>query len=174
MRRIAICGNSGSGKSRLAAQIATATGLPLIHLDQHHYLPGWTVRPKDEWEAWHCDAVQRDAWILDGNFTRTLPERVAAANLIIFLDVPVWLCLWRVAKRAFTNYGRILPDMPQGCPEKFDPAFFVNVWAWRHDQRRPNIDALNAAGTDNRVVIIRRSRDVAAVWGALGVSPPGR
>lgn len=132
------------------------------------------MRPSDAWEAWHHEAIQREAWILDGNFARTLPDRAAAADLIIFFDVPVWLCLWRVMKRAVTNYGRVRPDMPPGCPERIDPAFLVYVWGWRRERRQRTLDALNVGGgADNRVITIHGRRDVAAVWDALGVSPPG-
>jgi adenylate kinase family enzyme len=41
-----------------------------------------------------------DSWILDGNYSRTLTERLRARDTIIFLEVPRLTCLWRVLRRS--------------------------------------------------------------------------
>ena len=46
--KIAVIGHSGSGKSTLARRIAEETGVPVLHLDQIHWLPGWQERPDEE------------------------------------------------------------------------------------------------------------------------------
>ncbi len=43
--RIAVLGPAGPGKSFLAARLAQATGLPLVHLDRLGYRPGWRETP---------------------------------------------------------------------------------------------------------------------------------
>lgn len=60
--RICILGPSNSGKSTLAAAIARHRGLPAIHLDQLHHLPGsaWVPRPWPAFAALHDAALAGD------------------------------------------------------------------------------------------------------------------
>jgi len=51
VQRILVIGCGGAGKSTLAREIASRTGLPLIHLDELHWKPGWVGTPKDEWDG---------------------------------------------------------------------------------------------------------------------------
>ena len=49
--KIAILGTSGSGKSTLAKRLGETYGLPVLHMDTVHFLPGWVERPFEEEEA---------------------------------------------------------------------------------------------------------------------------
>ncbi len=62
--------------------------------------------------------------------------------------------------------------MPPDRPERFDFAFFVYVWSWRRDRRNRTLEAVSVAGGRDRMIVISKTRDVANVWTALGVSPP--
>lgn len=172
-RRIAIVGNSGSGKSRLATQIASATGLPLVHLDRHFWLPGWVQRSREEFGALHAGFVAGDAWVIDGNFARTLPLRAQAADLVVFFNLPLWLCLWRIAWRVITSLGRVRPDMAPGCPERVDLSFIAYVWAWKQRRRAETIAAIETANAARKTIVVSRQRDLAKVWQALGKAPSG-
>ena len=43
MRRVLVIGNSGSGKSTFARALGDRTGLPVTHIDQLFWLPGWVL-----------------------------------------------------------------------------------------------------------------------------------
>ena len=51
MERILIIGCGGAGKSTLARQLGERTGLPVVHLDQLFWHPGWVESTKDEIDA---------------------------------------------------------------------------------------------------------------------------
>jgi adenylate kinase family enzyme len=51
LTRIAIIGNSGSGKSHLAKSLSTFYSLPVIHLDQLFWMPGGFNEKKSRDEA---------------------------------------------------------------------------------------------------------------------------
>lgn len=74
----------------------------------------------------------REAWIFEGGHSSTYDERVSRAEMIIWLDFPIWLRLWRVVKRTARSYRRSRPDLPDGCPEQFDPEFFKWIWKTRN------------------------------------------
>ncbi|NQV79335.1 MAG: hypothetical protein HQ495_02225 [Alphaproteobacteria bacterium] len=171
LRRIAIVGNAGSGKSRLAAQIAHATNLPLFHLDQYFWSTGWTMVGDHAFGARHAELIAQPAWVIDGNYAATLTERANAADLVIVLDLPRWQCVWGVIKRVVTTYGTVRPDMAPGCPEKLDLAFLRYVWAWKTTRRARTMTKLDTAIAAGKVIVVPRRRDIEEVWDALGADP---
>lgn len=98
-RRICILGNSGAGKSTLAAVLGDVSGLPVVHLDRIFWKPGWIEAPEAEVCAAMTAAAENDAWIIDGNFKKTLPQRLEKADLVIYIDYNPIFCLWRVLWR---------------------------------------------------------------------------
>jgi adenylate kinase family enzyme len=140
--RILILGSSGSGKSTLAFELARRSGLPLHHLDRLIWLSGWVLRDRVEADAEISALLQRPQWVLDGAFPRHLRESLPLADTVVFLDLPRWLCVARVAKRILTRYGEVLPDMADGCPERGDFTFLHWIWNWRNTHRPQFIEAL--------------------------------
>lgn len=130
MQRIMIIGGPGSGKSTVARRLGAATGLPVVHIDPMFWAPGWVQRSVDETYAMIEQAVRGPAWIFEGNNTPTLAMRAERADLILFLDLPRRLRMWRLVKRTLRYLGRTRPDMAPGCPERFDIAFFRFAWAY--------------------------------------------
>jgi adenylate kinase family enzyme len=135
MRRVLVIGPCGSGKSTLARELAPRMGLPLVHMDQLGWQAGWIETEKAELNALLAEAVAQDEWLIEGNYGSTLAPRLARADTVIYLDFPIRLCLWRLARRIIGNRGRSRPDMPEGCPERFDAAFFWYVMRWNSGPR---------------------------------------
>ncbi len=79
MKRIAIIGPGGAGKSTLARQIGAKTGLPVIHLDAHYWHEGWVETPKEEWAQAVRELAEGEAWVMDGNYGGTMEIRLPAA-----------------------------------------------------------------------------------------------
>ncbi|MET3711825.1 adenylate kinase family enzyme [Sphingomonas trueperi] len=106
--RLCILGPSNSGKSTLAVAIAAARGLAPIHLDQLHHLPhtDWVPRPADEFAALHDAAILGESWVIEGNYTRLLPQRLARATGVLLLDVPTSVSLYRYVRRCWFERER--------------------------------------------------------------------
>lgn len=161
MRRILVMGSPGSGKSRFARLLGARLGLPVIHLDAHYWLPGWVTPDRDAWRSRVAEMVGGDAWVIDGNYGRTLDVRLLRADGIVWLECPRRTCLRRILWRAISGYGKTRPDMHPGCPERIDPAFVRYVWDFRA-KRQPELEEAMAKSTHLSIVRIRGKSDVAA------------
>jgi adenylate kinase family enzyme len=150
MNRVLIIGPCGSGKSTLARELAPRMGLPLVHMDKLGWRAGWIETDKAELNARLAEAVAQDQWLIEGNYGSTLAPRLERADTVIYLDFPIRLCLWRLIKRIVTHRGYSRPDMPEGCPERFDAAFFWYVMNWNTGPR-PRTEAKLAGYAGNLV-----------------------
>src|SRR4029078_3565500 len=80
MRRIAVIGPLGAGKSTLAVELGRRLGVQVTHLDTLYWGETWTPPSPAEWNALLDRLVAGDSWIIDGNFSSTLPQRLGAAE----------------------------------------------------------------------------------------------
>jgi hypothetical protein len=112
-QRILVLGCPGSGKSSFARLLADLTGLPLIHLDDHYWGQGWKRPDKDEWHATLYRLVSGERWIIDGNHQDSLELRMRRTDCVIFLDTPIWLCLFRVAARGLRRFFGESASLPR-------------------------------------------------------------
>ena len=124
--KIAILGTSGSGKSTLAKRLGETYGLPVLHMDTVHFLPGWVERPFEEEETIIRRFLDENAggWVIDGNYTKTCyARRLEEADKIIVLWFSPLVCLWRAVCRLRQNKGRVRDSSAPGCEEKIDAEF---------------------------------------------------
>ena len=159
--RILVIGCSGAGKTELARKIAEHYQLPIIHLDQHYWRPGWVAPSDAEWRAQVEGLAAQPGWVMDGNYSGTLPLRLAVADAVVYLDMPRWLCILRVLRRTLFGYGRRRADVAPGCPERFDPAFIA--WVWNYP-RRSRQKTWRLLATVSKPVITLRSAAAVRGW----------
>ena len=115
MRKVAVFGNTGGGKSTLASRLADVTGLPLYPLDKIKYKPGGGAIPHQEYLTMHAKLLGRGEWIIDGfGCVPSAWQRFSAADTLIYIDLPLFThCRWvtkRLAKGLFVS--------PEGWPDK--------------------------------------------------------
>lgn len=84
MRRIAVIGCGGAGKTTLSRELGEILKLPVYHLDSFFWNPGWVPTPPEEWRRIQEELVSRDEWIMDGDYGGTLDIRFGRADTIIF------------------------------------------------------------------------------------------
>jgi adenylate kinase family enzyme len=160
MQRIAVIGCGGSGKSTLACQLGAILGIEVIHLDTLYWRPGWVEPPKDEWRRRVEELVRRETWILDGNYGGTLEIRLAAADTILFLDLPRTVCLWRAIRRRFQYHGKPRVDRAPGCAEQIDWPFLKWIWDFQSSRRPAMLERLERYAEGRKIIILRSSAEV--------------
>ena len=156
MERIIIIGCGGAGKSTLARKLGEVLDLPVVHLDKLFWKPGWVETTAEEFDALLAQELAKDQWIMDGNFNRTMPERMKRCDTIIYLDFSRFACLMGVLKRIITTYGKLRPDMGEGCPERIDLEFLKWVWNFNKNKRESYYKLLNEAENVETIVLKNR------------------
>lgn len=138
MQKILIIGSGGTGKSTLARQLGKILNLPVFHLDRYFWRPNWVQTPHEEWIQQIQQLIEQESWIMDGNYSSTLPQRLQYADTVIFLDFSTIVAMYRVLKRQVVHRKRKRTDITDGCEERLDLTFLKWVWNFRKT-RRPKI-----------------------------------
>lgn len=156
MERILLIGSGGAGKSTLARQMGEKLNIPVVHLDKLFWHPGWVESTKEEIDARIFQEIRKPQWIMDGNYNRTLPQRLEYCDTVIYMDFNRAACLMGVLKRVLTTYGKVRPDMGEGCPERIDFEFLKWVWNFNKNKREKYYRLLNEAQGVNTIVLKNR------------------
>ena len=152
MQRVMIIGQPGSGKSTLAARLGAITGLPVYHIDRDvHWMPGWVERDRAEKTRLCHEIEAKPEWIFEDGHSTTWPERLARADTLIWLDVPLARRVFRVVRRTLFSYGKTRPDVPENCPERFDAEFYRYIWRTRHTSRQRMNELVTSAAPGKTV-----------------------
>jgi len=167
VNRIAVIGCSGAGKTELSRRLGEKLGLPVIHLDHLGWQPGWQKVPHDELVRRQEAAFTREGrWIADGNWAGTMMLRLTAADTIVFLDLPMRTCLYRVLARRLRR-----PEVAPGCRERWldreFPGFLRFIAMYRRVHRPRMLARLAALDGGQRVITLRSPREVEDFVSAL-------
>lgn len=134
-----IIGGPGSGKSTLAGRLGTALDVPVYHMDREvFWLPGWIERAKDDQLRQIERLVALDRWVFEGNGPSSFHIREARADVVVWLDTPLWLRLVRVIRRNLWQRGQTRADMAAECPERLDmlPGFLWFILSTARENHR--------------------------------------
>jgi adenylate kinase family enzyme/2'-5' RNA ligase len=100
MRKVAVIGGTGSGKSTVSRLLAQRLGVPHIELDALFWKPGWVMPSEEEFRPIVEAALDPEGWVVDGNYRTKLGTLVLdQADLVVWLDLPLWTKFWRIFRR---------------------------------------------------------------------------
>lgn len=160
--KIQLIGYSGAGKSTLAAKLGQHYKIPVCHLDTIQFLPNWQVRDPASFIRILGDFLAKhDSWVIDGNYSNYLQDqRLQEADLILFMDFPLYLSLYRVIKRYLTFRGKTRASMTVGCPERLDWEFLWWVlYRGRNKKKRAAYQSICQTYA-HKVIILRNQNDI--------------
>lgn len=154
MKKIMVIGCPGSGKSTFSKTLHKMTGIPLFHLDMMYWNADRTTVDKSVFLERLSSIIQKDEWIIDGNYGSTMELRLQACDTVVFLDYPLDVCLGGVRERM----GKARSDMPWIESEE-DPEFVEFIKNFNL-QSRPEIMEL-LSEYSNKDIFIFKSRNEA-------------
>lgn len=162
MRRVAVIGTSGAGKTTVGRALAAQLGVPFIELDALHWGPDWTEATADELRAGVEPIVASEAWVIDGAYRGKIGDLVIGhADLVVWLDFPLHVWFPRLLRRTI---GRITrrEEFLNGNRETVRQAFFSKdsllLYALRTHRRRRR--SYPTALARYNVVHLRSQREV--------------
>ena len=158
MKKIMVIGCCGSGKSNLSKQLAKKLKLPLVHLDVLNWCGNWECVPQETFDSLLLEELQKEEWIIEGNYNRTIPMRLEYCDTVIYLDYSRWTCLLGVLKRVIKGYGKTRSDMGGNCPERLDFEFLKFVWNFNQNNRERYLKLLSEQ-SDKNVIILRNRKE---------------
>ena len=173
MRRVAVIGSSGVGKSTLADALAAALDVPVIELDALMHGPNWTPMPTREFRAKVMTAmVEADeavgGWVVPGNYRTVADITQRSADTIVWLDLPRRVTMWRLLKRSVRR-SVTREEVWGGNHESLanlvsrDPNRNVLLWSWQHHPQYQQIYDDYAAGDFWSHATVHRLRTRSAV-----------
>lgn len=156
MKKIAIIGSGGAGKSTLAQILGKKLKLPVYHLDAIHWQPGWVPMSREKFIKETEKILEGDNWIIDGNYGSTMDLRLQQADTVIFLHYGTIRCLYGITKRRIMYRNKTRPDMGKNCPEKLDWEFFQ--WVRKFNKTKTPAIYEQLATLNNTNIHIFRNR----------------
>ena len=169
MKRVAVFGNAGGGKSTLSKRLADLTRLPLYPLDSIQFRAGGGKIPHEEYLKAHAGLLRQDAWIIDGfGCVTSAWERFSRADTLVYIDLPLITHHWWVTKRLIKG----LFVAPEGWPEN-SPMWSSTMSSYRvlwlcHRRLTPRYRQLVAdAAASKRVHHVKSPAEIAAFLDAI-------
>ena len=167
MRKLAVLGNAGGGKSTLSRRLARELRLPYYSVDAIIWNSATEKTPGDEVCRTHSLWMSKDGWIIDGwgDFD-LIEQRLSAADTIILIEHPLWRHCWWATKRECHN---LVERTIQGRPlaESLGQTWqLVKALRWIHRIGLPWLkEHLNGQKTENRLITIRTPEDLNSLNG---------
>lgn len=156
--RISIIGGSGSGKSTLATILSKELNIPAIHLDAINYNANWVEIDQTEREKIILKKSDEEKWIIDGNYNKTLKERLDKADLVIWLDYSSFAHLRGFIKRLIKYSNKDKPELP-GCKERFNFTFLKYVLTYNR-KKRPQVLQILETVPSEKMLIFKKQKDL--------------
>ncbi|MQA94958.1 MAG: topology modulation protein [Streptosporangiales bacterium] len=99
MKKVAVVGSCGSGKSYLARALGEILDAPVIHLDAIYYNEAWNELPMERFAEIQRELVAGPSWVIDGNYNATLPIRLGTCDTVVLMDVSSTAALYGLLSR---------------------------------------------------------------------------
>ena len=148
MKKVIVIGCPGSGKSTVSRALHNKTGIPLYHLDMMYWNADKTTVEKSIFLERLSAVLEKDEWIIDGNYDSTMELRMAACDTVIFLDYPLDVCLDGIRERR----GKPRSDMP--WIETEEDAEFIEFIKSYNEQQKPKVLELLEKYSDRNIIIL--------------------
>ena len=149
MKKVIVIGCPGSGKSTVSRALHNKTGIPLYHLDMMYWNADKTTVEKSVFLERLSAVLEKDEWIIDGNYGSTMELRMAVCDTVIFLDYPLDVCLDGIKERR----GKPRNDLP--WIETEEDAEFIEFVKNYNEQQKPKVLELLEKYSDKNIIIFK-------------------
>lgn len=150
-----VIGCPGSGKSTFSRTLHDKTGIPLYHLDLMYWNADKTIVDRNVFQERLLHVIQKEEWIMDGNYESSIELRLRACDTVFFLDYPFEVCLDGVWSRA----GKVRPDVPWPAAENEEDPELIDFVKSYNSESRPGVIELLNKYSDKKIYIFKKRGD---------------
>lgn len=153
----------GVGKSTFARKLGESLKINVYHLDTLYWKPKWVEASLEEFTERQQEIVILDKWIIEGNYSNTYNIRAQNADTIIYLELPLFVCLYRIFKRWLLHIGKTRPDMGKGCKEKLDYKFLkfiCTTYYPRKKKMKSRLQAFIGMGPQKNIIKLKSKKEI--------------
>ena len=161
--RIVVVGTSGAGKTTLTRRIAALLELPHIELDAINWQSGWrdlTRHDRGEFVRRVNEAIEAEAWVVDGNYGPVRDRVWQRATHLVWLDYERPVIMARVISRTLVR-AVLRTELWAGNRERWRqmlrPSHPIR-WAWNTWERRRRETAERLAQWECAHLVVLRLR----------------
>ncbi|MGW7945788.1 DNA topology modulation protein [Staphylococcus xylosus] len=160
MKKVIVIGSSGSGKSTFSRKLSERLNIPVYHLDQLFWKPNWVMSTEYEKITIQNSILEKNEWIIDGNYSGILEDRLQLADTVIFLNLPRRICYYRVFKRFFKNIGKTRIDMGEDCKEKISFTLLKFIWNYPKQRKPFLLNKLDKIKENKNIIILSSTKEI--------------
>lgn len=155
MKKIIVIGCPGGGKSTFSKALESIIKIPLYHLDIMYWNEDKTTVDKTVFQKRLLEVIEKDEWIIDGNYASTMDMRMKACDTVFFLDYPLDVCLSGILERR----GKPRSDMPWVEKEnELDEEFIRFITNYR-EESRPEVLSLLERYSDKKIYVFQSRKE---------------
>ncbi|KAA0955869.1 topology modulation protein [Sporosarcina sp. ANT_H38] len=159
MNKIMVIGvSAGAGKSTFARRLGELTCIEVTYLDRLYWKPDWVEASLEDFSEAQQQVVQNAQWIIEGNYTGTINIREPHVDTVIYLELPLRVCLYRVLKRRVQYHGKVRQDIGEGCKEKMDKAFLKFIVTTYGARKKTMIERMQRYAQEGKTVHFLKNR----------------
>lgn len=152
MKKVIVIGSPGAGKSVFSKKLSYVTNIPLYHIDMIYHNSDGTHISREELKKEFEKIFEKENWIIDGNYQKTLEMRIKECDTVFLLDFPTEVCI----SGAYERIGQEREDLPWK-EEKLDENFKQVILNFS-EEKLPEIYELLEKYKENKDIIIFKSR----------------
>lgn len=145
-KKIIVIGPPGAGKSYFSIKLSKIIEVPVYHMDNIYWYEDKTHITREELMEKINIIMNKEEWIIDGNYISTIEQRINCAETIFYLDFTTELCVEGVKSRI----GIKREDMP--WVEKTLDEEFLNFVIKFRDETKPRIETLLEKDMGKKVI----------------------
>lgn len=165
MNKIILIGCPGSGKSTLSFKLEEILKYPVLHLDKIYHIDNENHITNDELKQLVFEfASKYDKWIIDGNYQRSLEQRMGLCDTIVYLDFPTDVCTKNIVDRSKKEKTK---DMADGFDNSKISTEFVERVKKFNEEQRPLIYEMLKNYKNKKIIILKNYAEVDKFWKSL-------
>ncbi|MBT3866066.1 hypothetical protein HOF78_03120 [Candidatus Woesearchaeota archaeon] len=157
INRVRIIGTSGTGKTYVAKKLSKILNISHYDLDEIFWKRKYDQkRTVPEREKLCLELTKKRKWVLEGVYGSWSESSIQKADLVVLLDVNLFLAIWRIIKRYFKRKGT--------CRESIGNMIYLVNYVRKYKKRsdtashKTHVELINKHKVE--VIVLKNKKDV--------------